>query len=61
MTLDLVLKKNPILLVVLGDFSTKLRQWHDKDSTLLKENIMSQFGLHQIINEPPRSKQLHSS
>ena len=56
MTLDLVSKKNPFLLVVLGDFNAKLCQWHDKDSSTSEgisvENITSQFGLHQIINEP---------
>ena len=56
MTLDLVSKKNPFLIVVLGDFSAKLSQWHDKDSSTSEgisiENITSQFGLHQIINEP---------
>ena len=56
MTLDLASKKNPFLLVVLGDFNAKLSQWHDKDSStsegILVESITSQFGLHQIINEP---------
>ena len=56
MTLDLASKKNPYLLVVLGDFNAKLRQWYDEDSStsegILIENITSQFGLHQIINEP---------
>ena len=33
MTLDLVSKKNAYLIVVLGDFSAKLSQWHDKDSS----------------------------
>ena len=33
MTLDLYSKKNPFLLVVLGDFNAKLSQWHDKDSS----------------------------
>ena len=33
MTLDLESKKNPFLLVVLGDFNAKLSQWHDKDSS----------------------------
>ena len=32
MTLDLVSKESPFLLEVLGDFHTKLSQWHDKDS-----------------------------
>ena len=56
MTLDLASKKNPFLIVVLGDFNAKLSQWHDKDSSTSEgisiENITSQFGLHQIINEP---------
>ena len=56
MTLDLVSKKNPFLIVVLGDFNAKLSQWHDKDSSTSEgisiENITSQFGLHQTINEP---------
>ena len=50
MTLDFTLKKNPYLLVVLGDFNAKLRQWYDKDNStsegILIENITSQFGLH---------------
>ena len=56
MTLDLISKKNPFLVVVLGDFNAKLSQWHDKDSNTSEgisvENITSQFGLHHIINEP---------
>ena len=56
MTLDLVSKKNPFLFVALGDFNAKLSQWHDKDSSTSEgisiENITSQSGLHQIINEP---------
>ena len=56
MTLDLVSKKNPFLIVVLGDFNAKLSQWHGKDSStsevIPNENITSQFGLHQIIDEP---------
>ena len=56
MTLDFVSKKNPFLLVVLGDFNAKLSQWHDKDTStpegISVESITSQFGLHQIINEP---------
>ena len=56
MTLDFVSKKNPFLLVVLGDFNAKLSQWHDKDTStpegISVESITSQFALHQIINEP---------
>ena len=50
MTLDLVSKKNPFLLVVLGDFNAKLSQWYDKDGSTSEgisvENIASQFGLN---------------
>ena len=56
MTLNLVSKKNPFLVVVLGDLNAKLSQWHDKDSStpegISVENVKSQFGLHEIINEP---------
>ena len=55
-TLDLASKKNSFLIAVLGDFNSKLSQWHDKDSSTSErisiENITSQFRLHQIINEP---------
>ena len=50
MTLDLVSKKNPFLLVVLSDFNAKLNQWYDKASSISEgisvENTTSQFGLH---------------
>ena len=55
MTLDLVSKKNPFLLVVFGDYSAKLSQWDGKDSSTSEgisvKNITSQFGIYQIINE----------
>ena len=55
MTLDLASRKNPFLLVVLGDFNAKLSQWHDKDSSnsegISVERITPQFWLHEIINE----------
>ena len=44
------------MLVVPGDFNAKLSQCYDKDSSISERNsvgsIMSQFVLHQIINEP---------
>ena len=65
MTLNLVSKKNLFLLVVLHDFNAKLSQWHEKDSStsegLSIENITSQFGLHQMINEPTHIVQNSSS
>ena len=45
MTLDLVSKKNPFLIAVLGGFNAELSQWHDKDSSnsegISIENITS--------------------
>ena len=56
MTLDLVSKESPFLLVVLGDFNAKLIRWLDKNSSTSEvisfESIMLQFELYQIINEP---------
>ena len=56
MTLDLVSKKNPFLLVVLGEFSATLSHRHDKNSSTSEgisiENITLQFNLQQIINQP---------
>ena len=56
MTLDLVSKKNPFLIVVLGDFNANLNQWLDKDSSTSEgisiENNTPHFGSHQIVNEP---------
>ena len=55
MTLDFASKKNPFLLVILGNFNAKLRQWHDKDTStpegISVDSITSHFALHQIINE----------
>ena len=54
-TLDLISKKNPFLLVVIGDFNARLSQWTDTDSSTIEaislESITLQFGLYQIINE----------
>ena len=56
MTLDLASRKNPFLILVLGDFNAKLSQWLDKDGSTSEEisieNVTLQFGLHLITNEP---------
>ena len=53
------------MLAVLSDFNVKLNQWHDKDSSTSEgisiESIKSQFGLHQIINEPTHILEISSS
>ena len=65
MILDLISKKNPFLLVVVGDFNAKLSQCHDKDSRAFEgisvESITPDFRLHQIINEPTRILENSSS
>ena len=56
MTLELLAQKNPFLLTAIGDFNAKSSNWYNKDKKSFKgntiENIPSQLGLHQIINEP---------
>ena len=56
LNLKLPVQKAPVLLVVLGDFNAKSRNWRKNDITTIKaksiENISSKFGLHQVINEP---------
>ena len=56
MTLELLAQKNPFLLTVIGDFNVKSSNWYNKDKTSFEgntiENVTSQLGLHQIINEP---------
>ena len=46
----------PFLVVLLGDFNSKSSNWCKNDVTTAEgkaiENISSQFGLHQMINEP---------
>ena len=56
MTLELLAQKNPFLLTAIGDFNAKSSNWYNKDKTSFEgntiENLTSQLGLHQIINEP---------
>ena len=50
------MQNNPFLVVLLGDFNAKSSNWCKNDITTTEgkaiENISSQFGLHQMINEP---------
>ena len=49
-------KNNPFLVVLFDDFNAKSSNWCENYITTSKgkaiENISSQFGLHQVINEP---------
>ena len=55
MNLETLAQKNPFLAVVIGDFNAKSKNWCSQDSTNFQgitiENLKSQFGLSQIINE----------
>ena len=56
LTLEKLSENNPYLLVIVGDFSAKLRHWYSQAANTFEgisvENVASQFELHQIINEP---------
>ena len=47
---------NRFLVLLLGEFNVKSSNWCKNDITTIEgeaiENISSQFGLHQVINEP---------
>ena len=55
-TLELLAQKNPFLLTAIGDFNAKSSNWYNKEKTSFEgntiENVTSQLGLHQMINEP---------
>ena len=56
LNLDAISVKNPFLTVVLGDFNTKPNLWYKNDKATYEgseiDGRASQFGLHQLINEP---------
>ena len=56
LTLETLSKNKPYVLVATGDFNAKLTHWYSQDTNTFKgisvENVVSQFGLHQIIKEP---------
>ena len=56
LNLDTISANNPFLTVVLGDFNAKSNFWYKNDKTTNEgskiDGIASQFGLHQLINEP---------
>ena len=56
LNLEHIVNKSPSLIVVLGDFNTKMQCWYQSDISTLegcKINIAtSQFDFRQIIKEP---------
>ena len=63
LNLETLSRKNPFLLVAIGDFNAKSKVWYCNDNTTDQgkalENVTSQFGLHQVIKEPTHI--LHNS
>ena len=55
MMLELLAQKNPFLLTAIDDFNVKYSNLYKKEKTSFEantiENVTSQLGLHQIINE----------
>ena len=56
MTLEIIGYKNPFQTTVIDDFNAKPKNWDNKGKTSFEcnaiENISSQLGLQQLINEP---------
>ena len=54
--LDTISANNPFLIVFLDDVNVKSNLWYKNEKTTNKgskiDGIASQFGLHQLINEP---------
>ena len=65
MTLETLAQKGSFLTTVTGDFNAKSNIWYKHDKTSFKgstiESIITQFGLHQLINEPTHLLQNSSS
>ena len=56
MTLKTLAQKDSFLTTIIGDFKAKSCNWYSHDKTSFEgsiiKSITSQFGLHQLINEP---------
>ena len=65
MTLEALAQNGSFLTRIICDFNAKSCNWYSHDKTSIKggtiESITSQFGLHQLINEPTPLLQNSSS
>ena len=66
MTLETLEQKGgSFLTTVIGDFNAEYNNWCRHDKTSVEgsnvESIISQFGLHQLINEPTHLSRNSSS
>ena len=65
LTMESITQKNPFLTDVIGDFNARSSKWQTDDKTtqggLKIENLLSQFSLSQVINEPTHISQNFNS
>ena len=65
LTMESITQKNPFLTAVIGDFNAKSSKWWIDDKTtqegLKIENLLSQFSLSQVLNEPTHISQNFNS
>ena len=65
MTLETLAQKGSFLTRIIGDFNAKSCSWYSHNKINFKgstiESTTSQFGLHQLINEPTHLLQNSSS
>ena len=61
LTMESITQKNPFLTVVIGDFNARSSKWCIDDKTtqegLKIENLLYQFSLSQVINQPTHISQ----
>ena len=65
LNLESAVQNNPFLVVLLRDYNVKSSNWCNNYITTTEgktiENISSQFGLHQMINDPTQILKSSSS
>ena len=56
LTLEKLSENNPYLLVAIGDFNEKFRDWYSQNTNTFEgisvKEVAPQIELHQIIKEP---------
>ena len=65
LTLDKIHEDNPFMISILGDFNAKSNNWCKNDTTShegsMIDAVTSNYGLHQLIQEPTHILNLSSS
>ena len=65
LTMESIVQKNPFPTVVIGDFNAKSSKWWIDDKTTQEDlkigNLLSQFSLSRVINEPTHISQNFNS